>query len=126
MNTLEIVEHRGVPAQVILLPSQAPFRLSQYQRFELGDRVLFALEVGSVPTGALGTVVGIEKPTLSSDLRKQDQTVQMKKHEWVHIVFDEPFLGGTDLGHICSPNRGIVVRCDSFTPPSMIDFFFNR
>jgi hypothetical protein len=54
-------EFKSVPAQLILLPDQAPYRLSNFgqQDFAIGDRVKFVTNVGSVGLGALGTVIGI-------------------------------------------------------------------
>ncbi|KAL6075040.1 exonuclease II Exo2 [Balamuthia mandrillaris] len=53
----------------------------------LGDRVMSLRSTGPVPFGLNGTVVGIVLNMLE-------------------IVFDEQFLGGTDLNHRCSELRG--------------------
>ena len=91
----------GVPAHVILTPAQAPYRLSRYQTFKLGDRVVFAAEVGSVSCSSLGTVVGLE-PKASADSKKDNG-------QWIYVVFDEPFLGGGTLGGSCQDKRGLIV-----------------
>lgn len=68
----------GVPAQLILLPQQARYRLAFAQKFAVGDRVKFMMDVGSVATGSTGIVIGIEKPSKTGMQRSQDQTVVQK------------------------------------------------
>ncbi|RUS21744.1 hypothetical protein BC938DRAFT_475360, partial [Jimgerdemannia flammicorona] len=69
---------RNTPRQALLKPAHAPTRL-QNQKFQLGDRVIFVQDSGGMPTGAKGTVVGIEEQTID-------------------VVLDSTFMGGTTLG----------------------------
>ena len=58
----------------------------------LGDRVL-NLGDDVVPFGAVGTVVGVIRDTSR-----------------VEVLFDRPFLGGTDLNGACRPRHGAVMK----------------
>lgn len=80
---------RGIPRRHVLKPSHSIFRLSD-QTFELGDRVISTVEEGGAPTGAKGTVVGIDGRLLD-------------------VIFDQPILGGSDLDGRCSSDRALVV-----------------
>ncbi|RKO92292.1 XRN 5'-3' exonuclease N-terminus-domain-containing protein [Blyttiomyces helicus] len=68
---------KNVPRQSVLKPAHSKHRLSG-QVFDLGDRVVHVLDVGTAPLGAKGTVVGIEG-------------------SFCDIVFDVPFMGGNTL-----------------------------
>lgn len=70
---------RNIPRRAVLKPAHAPQRL-QGQTFEVGDRVIVATDSGAVPLSAKGTVVG-----LSDRL--------------IDVVFDTPFIGGTNLSN---------------------------
>jgi len=72
-----------------LKPSHATTRL-QDQKFNLGDRVIFVQDSGSVPIAAKGTVVGIERHNID-------------------VVFDTSFMSGSTLGDRCSQYRGMTV-----------------
>lgn len=107
------VQIQNVPAQLLLLPSQANFRLSPFQSFKVGDRVVFVLKKGSVPCGATGTTVGVEKPA-QTETRKGSQmaakqNVISNEYDWVHVLFDIPFMGGTTLDNRCSTKSGLLV-----------------
>ncbi|KAJ3130112.1 hypothetical protein HK098_006171 [Nowakowskiella sp. JEL0407] len=83
----------SVPRTAVLKPSRAQHRL-QAQIFELGDRVVYVPDSGSVPLGAKGVVVG-------------------KSGRSVEVVFDEQFLGGFNLGGRCSESRGMLLTMDT-------------
>ena len=68
----------GIPRQGVLKPAHAATRLRD-QHFQLGDRVITVAETGSVPLSAKGVVVGIQS-------------------QFVDVVFDVQFMGGTTLG----------------------------
>ncbi|CAO3677979.1 unnamed protein product [Rhizopus stolonifer] len=68
---------KNIPRVNLIRPSDAPFRLEN-QAFNLGDRVVYATNTGIVPLGLKGTVVGFSDKVID-------------------IVFDKPFLGGTNL-----------------------------
>lgn len=69
---------QSIPRQAVLKPSHAVYRL-QNQRFALGDRVIMVQDSGGVPLCAKGVVIGLNNTS-------------------VDIVWDVPFLSGTDLG----------------------------
>jgi len=77
---------RGIPRQTVLKPSHAVYRL-QNQRFALGDRVIMVQDSGGVPLGVKGVVIGLNNDSMD-------------------IIWDVPFLSGTDLGGRCSQYRG--------------------
>ncbi|GAA5924119.1 hypothetical protein JCM10213_004497 [Rhodosporidiobolus nylandii] len=79
----------GIPRTGVLKPAHAPARLRE-QTFSLGDRVITVAETGSVPLSAKGVVVGIQS-------------------NFIDVVFDVQFMGGTTLGDRCSPYRGATV-----------------
>lgn len=79
----------GIPRQGVLKPAHAATRLRD-QQFQLGDRVITVAETGSVPLSAKGVVVGIQS-------------------QFVDVVFDVQFMGGTTLGGRCSNYRGATV-----------------
>jgi len=61
---------------------------------ELGDRVVNLRADEGVPLGLTGTVVGI--------------------HSWTaEVVFDRPFISGTDLGARCKGPCGKLIRLTS-------------
>lgn len=101
-----------MPSTLVLIPSQAKYRLSYAQKFAVGDQLRFIPNTSSVPTGAQGYVVGIENPQLTADLRATTQTTQIKKHQWVYVLFDQPFLGAGDLDGKCSDKRGVVLSSE--------------
>ena len=74
-------------------PSHSKFRL-HCQVFSLGDRVVSTFDEGPIPLGLKGTVVGIES-------------------DFLQVLFDKTFLGGTDLDGRCSLYRGFVVANDT-------------
>ncbi|KAF9113781.1 5'-3' exoribonuclease 1 [Mortierella sp. AM989] len=82
-----IVKNLG--RQTMLKPSHAATLLPD-QTFKLGDRVVFVLDSGTVPIGAKGTVVGIDRLE-------------------VEVVFDDKFMSGMDLSGRCSMYRGMTV-----------------
>ncbi|KAK9367773.1 XRN 5'-3' exonuclease N-terminus-domain-containing protein, partial [Lipomyces kononenkoae] len=86
-----------VPQAALLKPSDATHKLG-HQRFALGDRIVYVKDSGNVPIASKGTVIGI---TTADGRRVLD------------VVFDVTFLGGTDLGGRCSPDRGMTVECSS-------------
>lgn len=86
----------GIPRQGVLKPAHAATRLRD-QHFQLGDRVITVAETGSVPLSAKGVVVGIQS-------------------QFVDVVFDVQFMGGTTLGgrsviFPCRERRAIVCLC---------------
>ena len=62
----------------LIKPSHAS-TLLQNQKFNLGDRVVFVKDTGSVPIASKGTIVGIEKNNID-------------------VVFDASFMSGSPLG----------------------------
>lgn len=68
---------QGIPRQAVLKPSHAKYRL-QNQRFALGDRVIMVQDSGGVPLCAKGVVVGLNDNSID-------------------VIWDVPFLSGTDL-----------------------------
>jgi 5'-3' exoribonuclease 1 len=82
----ELIHVKGIPRKNILKPSHSRFRLEK-QNFSLGDRVVSTVDEGNVPLGARGTVIGLQDGGLD-------------------VLFDFPFIGGSDLGGRCSPYRG--------------------
>ncbi|MBW0465257.1 hypothetical protein O181_004972 [Austropuccinia psidii MF-1] len=85
---------RNVPRNVLLKPAHAEERLHD-QTFELGDRVTMVSDRGTVPISAKGTVVGVTE-------------------KFIEVVFDGPFIGGTDLSNRCQEYHGATV------PPSTL------
>ncbi|GAA6000306.1 hypothetical protein JCM10207_007950 [Rhodosporidiobolus poonsookiae] len=79
----------GIPRQAVLKPAHARDRLRE-QSFSLGDRVITVAETGHVPLSAKGVVVGIQT-------------------NFIDVLFDVQFMGGTTLGDRCSPYRGATV-----------------
>jgi 5'-3' exoribonuclease 1 len=112
-----------IPAQFVLLPAQASYRLTVRQKFALGDRVVFIPDSGAsgvLISGAAGTVIGIEK-TQPRKMHPRPQQHQSGKQfrgkssevvsdYWVHLLLDERTVGASTLDGICSPGRGITVR----------------
>ncbi|TPX64914.1 hypothetical protein SpCBS45565_g05555 [Spizellomyces sp. 'palustris'] len=90
---IKAVTVKNVPRPAVLKPAHARHRLS-HQVFDLGDRVMYAMDSGSVPLAAQGTVVGMEG-------------------NFLDVVFDQSFMGGSSLGDRCQPNRGLVVNKDA-------------
>lgn len=103
-----------IPAQFILLPSQAIYRLTNRQRFKIGDRVVFVPDSGAggvVVSGAVGTVVGIEASQSSRpEKRGRDAKSDDSAGNWIHVLLDIRTVGAGTLDGICSPGRGITVR----------------
>ena len=77
---------KNIPRRAVLKPEHASHRL-QNQTYSVGDRVITASEVGSVPLAVRGVVVGIQAG-------------------FIDVVFDIAFMGGTTLGGRCSNYRG--------------------
>lgn len=69
---------KGIPREAVLKPEHAVYRL-QNQRFGLGDRVIMVQDSGGVPLCAKGVVIGLNANSMD-------------------VVWDVPFLSGTDLG----------------------------
>lgn len=88
---------RGVPRNAVLKPADAEHRLGN-QKFNLGDRVIYAQDSGKVPIATKGTVVG---------LTRTSRTVLLD------VVFDVSFMSGTTLAGRCSPFRGQTVAASS-------------
>jgi len=82
-----IVKNLG--RHTMLKPSHAATLLPD-QTFKLGDRVVFVQDSGTVPIGAKGTVVGLDRLE-------------------VEVVFDDRFMSGMDLSGRCSMHRGMTV-----------------
>ncbi|KAF9926111.1 5'-3' exoribonuclease 1 [Linnemannia zychae] len=82
-----IVKNLG--RHTMLKPSHAATLLPD-QTFSLGDRVVFVQDSGTVPIGAKGTVVGIDRLE-------------------IEVVFDDNFMSGMDLSGRCSMYRGMTV-----------------
>ncbi|KAG0023624.1 5'-3' exoribonuclease 1 [Entomortierella chlamydospora] len=82
-----IVKNLG--RHTMLKPSHAATLLPD-QVFKLGDRVVFVQDSGTVPIGAKGTVVGIDRLE-------------------IEVVFDDKFMSGMDLSGRCSMYRGMTV-----------------
>ena len=68
---------KGIPRQAVLKPAHAIYKL-QNQKFALGDRVTMVQDSGGVPLCAKGVVIGLNNSS-------------------VDVVWDVPFLSGTDL-----------------------------
>lgn len=68
---------RSVPRKALLKPEAAKTRL-QHQAFRLGDRVIMAAETGNVPLSTKGTVIGL-------------------RPDFIDVVWDTTFIGGTNL-----------------------------
>ncbi|KAF8525866.1 exonuclease II [Hysterangium stoloniferum] len=84
---------KGIPRQTVLKPSHAVYRL-QNQRFALGDRVIMVQDSGGVPLSVKGVVIGLNNNSMD-------------------IIWDVPFLSGTDLG-------GSFNSCLNLTQPQFI------
>ncbi|KAG0209900.1 hypothetical protein BGX28_009867 [Mortierella sp. GBA30] len=86
-----IVKNLG--RHTMLKPSHAATLLPD-QTFKLGDRVVFVQDAGTVPIGAKGTVVGIDRLE-------------------IEVLFDDKFMSGMDLSGRCSMYRGMTVMPQS-------------
>ncbi|KAF8591177.1 hypothetical protein K439DRAFT_1328052 [Ramaria rubella] len=99
---------KGIPRQAVLKPSHAIYKL-QNQRFALGDRVIMVQDSGGVPLCAKGVVIGLNNSSMD-------------------VVWDVPFLSGTDLGgrqpsNRCSQYRGSTCAfnsCLNLTQPQFV------
>lgn len=94
---------QGIPRQAVLKPSHAKYRL-QNQRFALGDRVIMVQDSGGVPLCAKGVVVGLNDNSID-------------------VIWDVPFLSGTDLNGRCSQYRGSTCQlnaCLNLTHPQYV------
>lgn len=87
---------KDVPPEFVLLPSRFNDSVLEGQEFALGDRVLFALDFGTLPFGLKGVIVGVTR-----------------KYPRVEVLFDEPTFAGTDLDGRSSKQRGAIVRTSS-------------
>ncbi|KAK9468253.1 XRN 5'-3' exonuclease N-terminus-domain-containing protein [Lipomyces arxii] len=94
---LEPMKLENVSQKLILRPTDGIYKLRQ-QRFSLGDRVQYVCEVGNVPIGTPGTVIGI---TFNN------------RHKALEVVFDECFFGGSDFDGRCSVGRGMTIDVSS-------------
>jgi len=83
------VQVKSIPRKALLKPEAAQARL-QHQMFSLGDRVIMAAETGNVPLCTKGTIVGI-------------------RTDFMDVIWDVTFIGGTNLGDRCSQYRGLPV-----------------
>ncbi|KAJ3296851.1 hypothetical protein HK104_001092 [Borealophlyctis nickersoniae] len=86
----KMVLMKNAPRQAVLKPSHAKHRLS-HQTFDLGDRVIYVLDEGIVPSGLSGTVVGMDG-------------------DFLDVVFDETFMGANNLDNRCDQQRGMLVH----------------
>lgn len=79
-----------------------PSFVEQPQWHFVGDRVvnLKCCGYNFAPFGAQGTVVGILGNKFENDV------LEVK----IEVLFDDPFIGGTNLGGRCSWGRGAVVN----------------
>jgi len=76
----------------------------QNQRFALGDRVIMVQDSGGVPLCAKGVVVGLNNTSID-------------------VLWDVPFVSGTDLGGRCSQYRGSSCAfnaCLNLTQPQFV------
>ena len=89
---------KNIPRPAVLKPAHARHRLG-HQVFDLGDRVLYAVDSGTVPIGWLGTVIGLEDG-------------------FVDVLFDRDFMGGTRLGdrYVYRPIVPLLVVLFEFEP----------
>ena len=69
--------------------------------FELGDRVVMVGDSGQPSFGSRGAIVAIHSYT--------DAHTQDSKAESVEVLFDEDFVGGTDLHGVISSKRGAML-----------------
>lgn len=77
------------PTNFLLAPlSETPTNEETSPGFSLGDRVMNLCDTGPIPFGLTGTVTGVVANLLE-------------------VVFDEEFLGGTNLDDRCSDLRGL-------------------
>ncbi|KAJ3225329.1 hypothetical protein HK099_006974 [Clydaea vesicula] len=74
---IKAVTIKNVPRLAVLKPEHAKFRLGE-QHFRLGERIIHVSDIGSVPIGAKGTIIGIDG-------------------NYLEIVFDKGFLAATNL-----------------------------
>ncbi|KAJ3174230.1 hypothetical protein HDU88_000198 [Geranomyces variabilis] len=81
---------KNVPRQAILKPAHSKHRLS-HQTFDLGDRVQYVVDTGSVPLGSRGFVAALEG-------------------DFIDVVFDRGFLGGSNLSDRCGELKGLAVH----------------
>lgn len=88
-NNLQQAGFRNVPRRAVLKPSHAEEKLGS-QTFELGDRVVMVSDRGTVPLSAKGVVVGITD-------------------KLIDVVFDGPFIGGTNLSNRCKTYQGATL-----------------
>ncbi|KAI9007521.1 XRN 5'-3' exonuclease N-terminus-domain-containing protein [Phycomyces nitens] len=89
---------KRIPRDVLLRPCDAESKLAD-QFFRIGNRVVYALDTGSIPLGTKGTVVGVHD-------------------NMIDIIFDVPFMGGHTLGGRCSEFRGATL-----SPKSVLSLF---
>ena len=100
---------KGIPRTAVFNPSKG-FLLMRKQFFELGDRVLYALDSGKVPLFSKGTVVGI---------RSFDAKVLLQ------VVFDEIVLTGNRFdGRLVTP-RGLTVDSSALLNLTHKQFVFH-
>lgn len=96
-ETVTEVEIKNIPRDALLLPSVAYTQLRS-QRFDLGDRVVSALDFGKVKLYNRGTVIGIDSSGAKVVLK---------------VLFDQEFDQGTTLGGLCKTRRGLAVDAGS-------------
>ncbi|KAH8925698.1 hypothetical protein BT69DRAFT_1093018 [Atractiella rhizophila] len=80
---------KGIPRTAVLKPDHTASRL-QGQTFGLGDRVIMVSDTGNVPLSAKGVVIGVQSSLID-------------------VVFDVPFMAGSNLGGRCSDYRGASI-----------------
>lgn len=96
-ETVSEIEIKNIPRDALLLPSVAYTQLRS-QRFDLGDRVVSALDFGKVKLYNRGTVIGIDS---------SGSKVVLK------VLFDQEFDQGSTLNGLCKTRRGLVVDAGS-------------
>lgn len=95
---LERVLIKGLERNALLSPSNAYHQLRS-QSFNLGDRVVFALDHGRVPLFMRGVVVGVLGANYANTT--------------LNVVWDFEFAAGSDLDGALSTNRGLNVPASS-------------
>jgi hypothetical protein len=83
---------KNVVAEEYFFIEQTATSIQAHQKFELGDRVVYALSSGVVPTGRRGVVVGI-----------------YRGQQLATVVFDEEFLSGNRLNGTLLGYRSALV-----------------
>lgn len=95
---LERVLIKGLERNALLAPNTAHHQLRS-QSFNLGDRVIFALDHGKVPLFMRGVVVGVLGANYANTT--------------LNVVWDFEFSAGSNLDGTLSTNRGLNVPASS-------------